>query len=345
MQTIQEMSPMAATQVTEARAMQAITHRSYGEPEVLVCEEVKRPVPGEGEVLIRVHAAGASIGDHHIVTGKPYLVRLSPFGGFPRPRNTVPGAAMSGRVEAVGAKVTAFRVGDDVFGQALHGAFAEYLVMPADLLAKKPKNLSYEEAAAVPWGTTALQGLRDAGVLRAGERVLINGASGAVGTWAVQIAKALGAEVTAVCSTRNVAMVRELGADVVIDYTNEDFVKGGARFDVLMDMVGNRSLKDCKAVLVPGGRYVPCAAGAGDWVGPIVWILRAFLAFAFTKLYFKMFIQKLAARDLDVMRELIEAGKIRPVVERTYPLREVGEALRHVGAGRARGLTVIRIAE
>lgn len=345
MQTIQEMSPLAATTVNEARAMKAITHRSYGEPDVLVCEEVKRPVPGEDEVLIRVHAAGASIGDHHIVTGKPYLVRLSPFGGFPRPRNTVPGAAMSGRVEAVGAKVTAFRVGDEVFGQALHGAFAEYLVMPANLIAQKPKNLSFEEAAAVPWGTTALQGLRDAGGLRAGQRVLINGASGAVGTWAVQIAKALGAEVTAVCSTRNVAMVRELGADVVIDYTKEDFVKGGARFDVLMDMVGNRSLTDCKRVLLPGGRYVPCAAGAGDWVGPLVWILRAILAFAFTKLHFKMFVQKLDERDLVTMREWIEAGKVRPVVERVYPLREVGEALRHVGEGRARGLTVIRIAE
>lgn len=343
MQTIEEMSAMAATQVSEARSMRAITHRHYGGPEVLVCEEVQRPAPGEDEVLIRVHAAGVSIGDHHIVTGKPYLVRLSPFGGFPRPRNTVPGAAMSGRVEAVGAKVTAFRVGDEVFGQALHGAFAEYLVMPAVLIALKPKNLSFEEAAAVPWGTTALQGLRDAGGLRAGERVLINGASGAVGTWAVQIAKALGAHVTAVCSTRNIEMVRGLGADVVIDYTKEDFAKDGARFDVLMDMVGNRALKHCKRVLVPGGRYVPCAAGAGDWVGPIVWILRALLAFAFTKLHFRMYVQKLAAEDLIAMRTWIEAGKMRPVVERTYALAEASEALRHVGEGHTRGLTVLRI--
>ena len=344
MQVIQETNPVAAKAVTHALAMKAITHRAYGEPDVLVPEEIARPTPGEDEVLIRVHAAGASIGDHHIVTGKPYLVRLSPFGGFPKPRNLVPGAAMSGRVEAVGAKVTGFRVGDDVFGQALHGAFAEYLVMPAKLVAIKPKNLSYEEAAAVPWGTTALQGLRDAGGLRAGQRVLINGASGAVGTWAVQIAKALGAEVTAVCSTRNVEMVRALGADVVVDYTKEDFVAGGARFDVLMDMVGNRSLSDCKRVLLPEGKYVPCAAGRGDWVGPLVWILRAFLAFAFTKQHFKMFMQTLVASDLVVMRELIEAGKIRPVVERTYALAEVGEALRHVGEGRARGLTVIRVA-
>ena len=344
MQAIQDTNPLAAKAVTHALAMKAITHRAYGEPDVLMSEEIARPTPGEDDVLIRVHAAGVSIGDHHIVTGKPYLVRLSPFGGVPKPRNLVPGAAMSGRVEAVGAKVTGFNIGDDVFGQALHGAFAEYLVMPSKLVAIKPKNLSYEEAAAVPWGTTALQGLRDAGGLRAGQRVLINGASGAVGTWAVQIAKAFGAEVTAVCSTRNVEMVRALGADVVVDYTKEDFVAGGARFDVLMDMVGNRSLSDCKRALLPAGKYVACAAGRGDWVGPLVWILWAFLAFAFTKQHFKMVVQTLVASDLVAMRELIEAGKIRPVVDRTYALGEVGEALRHVGEGRARGLTVVRVA-
>ena len=172
--------------------MKAIVHRNYGDPDVLTVGEVEMPVPGHDDVLIRVVAAGVSIGDHHIVTGKPYLVRLSPFGGFPRPKHKVPGATMSGCVVAVGAGVTGFRVGDEVFGQALNGAFAEFLVMPAKLVAHKPNNLSFEAAAAVPWGTTALQGLRDAGRVQAGERVLVNGASGAVGTWAVQLAKSLG---------------------------------------------------------------------------------------------------------------------------------------------------------
>ena len=194
--------------------MYAIVHRKYGTPDVLAYEEIERPVPGDEDVLVRVHAAGASIGDYMIVTGKPYLIRLSPFGGFPRPRNLVPGACMAGRVEAVGRKVTTFRPGDEVYGEAAPtGAFAEYFAVPAKLIAPKPSNLSFEEAAATPWGVNALQGLRDAGGLKAGQNVLINGASGGVGTWAVQIAKALGAHVTAVCSTRNVAMVRALGAE------------------------------------------------------------------------------------------------------------------------------------
>ena len=255
---------------TQTAVMKAVVHREYGEPDVLSVGQVAKPIPGEADVLIRVIAAGASIGDHHIVTGKPYLVRLSPFGGIPRPKHPVPGGAMAGRIEAVGAKVTGFRVGDEVFGQAQNGALAEYLVMPATLVALKPKNLSFEEAAAVPWGTTALQGLRDAGGLKAGDRVLVYGASGAVGTWAVQLAKSMGAHVTAVCSTRNIDLVRSLGADAIIDYTKTDFVQGGARFDVLMDMVGNRALADCKAVLKAGGATcrarVAAATGSGPWL-------------------------------------------------------------------------------
>lgn len=327
----------------QTAVMKAVVHRQYGEPDVLSIDQIARPVPGADDVLIRVVAAGASIGDHHIVTGKPYLVRLSPFGGFPRPKNPVPGAAMSGRIEAVGAKVTDFRVGDEVFGQALNGAFAEYLVMPARLVARKPKNLSFEEAAAVPWGTTALQGLRDAGGVKAGDRVLMYGASGAVGTWAVQLAKSMGAHVTAVCSTRNVELVRSLGADEVIDYTKTDFVQGGARFDVLMDMVGNRSLSDCKAVLKPGGRYVPCSGGGGDWIGPLARIVGGLLTFLTGGKRFKMFMQDVNAADLVVMRDLIEGGKVKPVVERTWSLAETGAALHHVGTGHSRGLNVIRI--
>jgi NADPH:quinone reductase-like Zn-dependent oxidoreductase len=328
---------------TQTAVMQAVVHRQYGEPDVLSIDQVTRPVPGADDVLIRVVAAGASIGDHHVVTGKPYLVRLSPFGGFPRPKNPVPGAAMAGRIEAVGAGVKDFRVGDEVFGQALNGAFAEYLVMPARLVTLKPKNLSFEEAAAVPWGTTALQGLRDAGGLQAGDRVLVYGASGAVGTWAVQLAKSMGAHVTAVCSTRNVDLVRSLGADEVIDYTQTDFVQGGARFDVLMDMVGNRALSDCKAVLKPGGRYVPCSGGGGDWIGPLARIVGGLLTFLTGGKRFRMFVQNVNAADLVVMRDLIEGGKVKPVVERTWSLAETGAALQHVGTGHSRGLNVIRI--
>ncbi len=326
------------------RAMKAIIHHQYGEPDVLTLGEVETPVPGADDVLIQVVAAGISIGDHHIVTGKPYLVRLSPFGGFPRPTHKVPGAAMSGRVAAVGARVTGFVVGDEVFGQARNGAFAEYLKMPAKLVTHKPKTLSFEEAAAVPWGTTALQGLRDAGQLRDGERVLVNGASGAVGTWAVQLAKSLGAHVTAVCSTRNVELVRSLGADEVIDYTQSDFVEGGARFDVLMDMAGNRSLSDCKRVLNAGGRYVPCSGGDGDWLGPFVRIIGGLLVFSVGGKSVKMFMQKLNAVDIVVMRELIDAGTMRPVVERVWSFPEVGAALKHVGTGHSQGLNVVRIA-
>lgn len=329
--------------VAATTPMKAIVHREYGAPGGLQVGEVERPTPGDEDVLVRVVAAGASIGDHHVVTGKPYLVRLSPFGGFPRPKNPVPGAALAGRVEAVGAKVTGFRVGDEVFGQALNGAFAEYLVVSAKLVAHKPKNLSFEGAAAVPWGTTALQGLRDAGKLKAGERVLIVGASGAVGTWAVQLAKSMGAHVTAVCSTRNVELVRSLGADEVIDYTTTDFVTRGQTWDVFFDAVGNRSLSDCKRVLSAGGRYVPCSGGGGDWVGPFVRIIGGLLTFLFGGKRFCMFVQSLNAADLEVMRGLVEAGTVKPVVERTWPLAETGAALEHVGQGHSRGLNVIRV--
>lgn len=327
-----------------SRTMQAIVHPRYGTPEVLVVEEVARPVPGDDDVLVRVHAAGASIGDHHVVTGKPYLIRLSPFGGLPRPRNRVPGTSMAGRVEAVGAKVTMFRPGDEVFGEAPSGAFAEYAVVPAKRLAPRPSNLSFEEAAAAPWGVTALQGLRDAGGLVAGQRVLVNGASGGVGTWAVQIARALGAEVTAVCSTRNVEMVRALGADEVIDYTRQDFAEGGARFDLMLDTVGNRSLSDCKRALVPRGVYVSCSGGGGDWVGPLFRLAGMLVTSWFTSQKLTSFLVAPNQEDLLFLKGLVEAGKARPVIERCHALSEVADALRHVGEGHARGQHVIRIA-
>jgi len=322
--------------------MRAIIHRHYGSPALLELGEVERPRLSDDSVLVRVHAASANIGDHHVVTGKPYLIRLSPYGGVPRPKNRVLGATMSGRVEAVGANVTTFRRGDEVFGQATSGAFAEYLVMPANMLALKPTNLSFEEAAATPWATTALQAFR-AGGLKAGHKILINGASGGVGTWAVQIAKAMGAEVTAVCSARNVEMVRALGADEVIDYTKDDFVTGGARFDVMLDLVGNRSLSDCRSVLVPGGSYVPCSAGGGDWAGPFIRILAGMVSFLFTSRRMKLFVNTPSRDDLLTLKGLVEAGKARPVIERRYELGEVAAALTHVGEGHARGQTVIQV--
>jgi NADPH:quinone reductase-like Zn-dependent oxidoreductase len=326
------------------QTMRAIVHRKYGTPDVLEYVEIERPVPGDEDVLVRVHAAGASIGDYIIVTGKPYLIRLSPFGGFPRPRNRVPGACMAGRVEAVGAKVTTFRPGDAVYGEATPtGAFAEYFVVPAKLIAPKPSNLSFEEAALAPWGVNALQGLRDSAGLKAGERVLINGASGGVGTWAVQIAKALGAHVTAVCSTRNVEMVRALGADDVIDYTNQDFVAGGRRFDVVLDTVGNRSVSAYRSVLLPTGAFVSCTGGTSmfPWLFRMAWML---LASRFTSQKLTTFMASPNQKDLLALKALVEAGKLKPVIDRRYALRDVADALRHVGERHARGQTVIQVA-
>ena len=243
----------------------------------------------------------------------------------------------------MGAKVSTFRVGDEVFGQAAHGAFAEYVVVPAKQLALKPTNLSFEEAAAVPWGATALQGMRAAG-LKAGQRVLVNGASGGVGTWTVQIARAMGAHVTAVCSARNLEMVRALGADEVLDYAKDDFVKGGARFDVMMDLVGNRPLSECRSVLTPTGTYIPCSGGGGKWVGPMFRILGGLIGSLFSRQKFKTYVMVPNHDDLVFLKDLVEAGKAKPVIERSYPFRELGRALEHVGEGHARGQIVTRIA-
>jgi NADPH:quinone reductase-like Zn-dependent oxidoreductase len=334
----------ATTVVSEAALpMRAIVHRRYGTPDVLASEKVERPVPGDDQVLVRVHAAGASIGDHHVVTGKPYVVRLSPHGGVLRPRSPVPGQVLAGRVEAVGAKVTTVRPGDEVYAYAPAGAFAEYAVVPVQRLAPKPANLSFEEAAATAWAVTPLQALRNMGGLRAGQKVLINGASGGVGSWAIQIAKALGAEVTAVCSGRNAEMVRALGADAVIDYTKEDFVTGGARFDLVFDTVGNRGLSDFKKVLSPTGTYVSCSGGNSSlrWM---VRLAKAALMSLFRRQKLKMFIVSPSRTDLLFLKALVEAHKAKPFIERRYPLCEVGDALRHVGGGHARGQVVIQIA-
>lgn len=325
----------------EGRTMHAITRRRYGSPDVLEYREVVRPIPGDHQVVVQVHAAGVSIGDHHILTGRPYVIRPS-IGGLLRPKHDIPGSAMAGRVEALGAGVTTWQLGDEVFGETTFGAFGEYVVVPAARLAPKPRNLTFEEAAATPWAVTPLQALRDAGGLKTGQKVLINGASGGVGTWAVQIAKALGANVTAVCSTRNLARMRALGADDVLDYTATDFVTLGPRFDLMLDTVGNRSLSECRSVLLPNGIFVSCSGGTSGmrWLVRMIGML---VTSRFTTRKLKPFIVSLNQPDLRVLTELVEAGKIRPFIERTYPLREAADALRHVGEGHAQGQTVIRV--
>jgi len=323
--------------------MHAVVRRSYGTPEVLAYEVIARPVPGDEEVLVQVHAANASIGDYHVVTGKPYLIRLTPFGGVPRPRNPVPGACMAGKVVAVGARVTGFRPGDEVYGQAAAGAFAEYVAVPAALIAPKPTNLSWDEAAAAPWAVAPLQALRDAGALERGQRLLINGASGGVGTGAVQIGKALGAHVTAVCSTRHVDMVRGLGADDVIDYTKTDFADGGPRFDLIFDTVGNRPLSAHRRVLVPEGTYVSCSGG-GSGAAWVLGLVRMRVASMFTRQQLKALFTTPNGDDLLFLKRLVEANQLKPVIERRFPLSEAGDALRHVGQRRSQGQTVIQIA-
>ncbi len=326
-----------------AAPMRAVVYRAYGEPDVLHLEELARPCPSANEVLVHVQAAGLSIGDHHVVTGKPYLIRLSPFGGLLRPRHPVPGTALAGKVDAVGVKVTAFRVGDEVFGQAKAGALAEYAVVPEGALALKPTWLSFEDASALPWAATAVQALRDAAGVKQGSQVLISGASGGVGTWAVQIAKALGARVTAECSTKNVDLVKGLGADEVVDYTQADIATGSARFDAMVDLVGNRSLRKCRGLLKPGGVYVACSGGGGDWVGPVVRIIRGLMAFAFSSQKFKAFVMTPKRADLIFLSELVKAGQAKPIIEHRCELSEVGGELMRIGTGHARGQTVVRV--
>jgi NADPH:quinone reductase-like Zn-dependent oxidoreductase len=323
--------------------MNAIVQPAYGSTAVLRFEQVERPALRDGEVLVRVHAASVNKGDVHLLTGTPYLVRLA--FGLSRPKHRIAGQDMAGTVEAVGPNVTALKPGDEVYGQMPGGAFAEYVCAPADILVPKPANLTFEQAAAVPIsGMTALQGLRDAGQLKPGQKVLINGASGGVGTFAVQIAKALGAEVTAVCSTRHVDKVRSLGANRVIDYTREDFARGPERYDVMLDLVGNRSLADCRAVLAPAGVFVSSAGSpGGNWIGPIVWMLKVMLAGMFGSQKMTMLMSRPRREDLLFLRSLIEAGKVTPVIERRYALRETAAAMGHVAEGHSQGKTVISV--
>lgn len=320
--------------------MKAIVYTKYGSPDVLQFKEVEKPAPTDGQILVKIYAASANPLDWHLMRASPFLARLA--GGLRKPKDPRLGADFAGRVEAVGANVAQFQPGDEVFG-ASTGAFAEYICVAESEVALKPANLSFEQAAAVPVAaTTALQGLRDTGQIHTGQRVLVNGASGGVGTFAVQIARAFGTEVTGVCSTRNLDMVRSIGADHAIDYMKEDFTRTGQHYDLIYDAVGNSSVSAYRRALNPGGTCV--VAGFTSLprlfehmlLGP----LRSKIG---DKKVGLMGTAQIKQQDLVSLRELLEAGKVTPVIDRRYSLREVPEAIRYLEAKHARGKVVITV--
>ena len=322
--------------------MKAIIYTNYGSPDVLRLEEVAKPTPLDNEVLIKVHAASANPLDWHLMRGEPFLARLE--NGFQKPKSSKFGADIAGRVEAVGQSVTQFREGDDVFGSIFQGGFAEYVCARESLLALKPANVSFQAAAAVPIAAlTALQGLRDKGQIRSGQKVLINGASGGVGTFAVQIAKSFGTEVTGVCSTRNVDRVRSIGADHVIDYTQEDFTRNGQQYDLIFDAVGNRSVSDLKRALSADGI---CAVAGFTSLSRLFQLvsLGAWVSMTGSKKIGMMETAKVDPKDLVILKDLLEAGKVVPVVDKCYPLSEGIEAIRYLAEGHPKGKVVISVA-
>ena len=332
-----------APRIADGReTMQAVTYRCYGSPEVLEVGTVEKPVPGPDQVLVRVRAAAVNPLDWHYMRGSPYLMRL--MSGIGRPADTRLGRDFAGVVEAVGESVSRFDPGDEVFGGA-GGAFAEYVVVrETAAIAKKPANVSFEEAASVPVAAiTALQAIRDHGQLEAGQAVLINGASGGVGTFAVQIAKSMGAEVTGVCSTRNVDMVRSIGADHVIDYKKEDYTHSDRRYDLIVDMVGNHSPRQNLRALEPNGRLVLVGGGKGDWIEPLKGPLRARLLDPFAEQGIVSMLARLRADDIGALAGLMENGAVRPVIDRQFSLQEVPAALEYSETGRARGKIVINV--
>ena len=319
--------------------MKAIVYTHYGPPDVLKLEEVEKPAPQDNEVLVKVHAASVNAADWHILRGKPFLVRLMGF-GLLKPKNKILGGDIAGRVEAVGRNVKQFQPGDEVFGN-IRGGFAEYVCAREDALVLKPANLSFEEAAAIPIAAvTALQGLRDKGQIQPGQKVLINGASGGVGTFAVQIAKSFGAEVTGVSSTRNVDMVRSIGADQVIDYTQEDFTQNGQRYDLILAANGYHWISDYKRALSPKGMYVMTGGSMAQMFQAM--LLGPLISMTGSKKMGNL-MAKLNQKDLVFMQDLLEAGKVVPVIERSYPLGETAEAIRYLEEGHARGKVVITV--
>jgi NADPH:quinone reductase-like Zn-dependent oxidoreductase len=324
--------------------MKAIVYREYGSPDVLSLEDVPEPVVGDDEVLVRVHACAVNPGDAYLLAGVPYFLRLS--SGLRRPKHPVLGLAVAGQIEKMGTGATQFRQGDEVYAEAPRGGFAEYVAIPEAAVAAKPANLTFGEAAGVPVsGVTALQALRDVGRVQPGRHVLVNGASGGVGTFAVQIAASLGAEVTAVCSGGNADLVRSIGADHVVDYTRDDFTAGGPRYDLIMDNVGNRSLSDLRRALARGGTLIPNSnEGGGRLLGGF--LPRAVQALAvspFVSQRLRPFSATGKSEDLVALAELIAAGEVTTVVDRTYALGDTAEALRYYLQGHARGKVVITV--
>ena len=314
--------------------MKAIVQNEYGSPEVLKLKEIDKPVIKDEEVLVRVRAAALNAGDIFSLRGNPWLARFTV--GFPKPKDYILGWDMAGRVERVGKNVTRFQPGDEVFAACSH-TLAEYTCVAEDILAQKPTNLTFEQAAAVPTAAiTALQGLRDAGKLQPGQKVLINGASGGVGTFAVQIAKALGAEVTGVCSTRNVDMLHSIDADHVIDYTKEDFTQSDRRYDLILDNVANHSFSDLRCALTPQGVILPNSGHGG-----MGYVFKAFLLSPFVNQIGSMYLARPNNKDLVFLKNLIESGKITPVIDRTYSLSDTPEAFRYLEEVHAQGKVVI----
>lgn len=322
--------------------MQAIRQYCYGSPDTLVFDAVEKPAVGDDQVLVKVHAASANPLDWHYMRGAPYIMRME--AGLGAPKASEFGVDFSGTVEAVGSKVTRFKPGDEVFG-GRSGAFAEYVAVREErAIALKPANISFEQAAAVPIAAvTALQALRDDGKVQRGTKVLINGASGGVGTFAVQIAKSMGAQVTGVCSTRNLELVRSLGADHVIDYTQVNFTEGTQRYDVIIDLVGSHGLFAYARVLEPDGRLVIVGGPDGKWLGPLAAPLKAVLLDPFIDQPMGMMLSSLDPADLQVLAGLMQSGAVTPVIDRSYALRDVPEAIRYLEGGHARGKVVIRV--
>jgi NADPH:quinone reductase-like Zn-dependent oxidoreductase len=343
--TISHNAPCTAapTLASGATPMNAIQYRCYGPPEVLKLEQVSRPVPDDDALLVRVHAASVNPLDWHFMRGEPYIMRMQ--AGVGAPKDTRMGVDFAGTVEQVGKSVTRFKPGDQVFGGA-SGAFGEYVtVRESRGVARMPANVSYEQAAAIPIAAvTALQALRDQGHVKAGHKVLINGASGGVGTFAVQLAKVMGANVTAVCSTRNVEMVASLGADRVYDYKNVDFVAKGDRYDVIIDTVGNRDLRDLQKVLEPGGIAVVVGGPSdGPWLGALKGPLKMIFYRPFADGEFKFFLAKLDQQDLQYLASLMEAGRLKSVIDKTYPLAQAPAAVAYLEEGHARGKVIIKV--
>jgi NADPH:quinone reductase-like Zn-dependent oxidoreductase len=326
-----------------ATLMKGIVYRCYGSPDVLRYEDIAKPTASDNEVLVKVHAASVNPLDWHYMEGTPYIVRMG--AGFGKPQNPRLGVDFAGTVEAVGKNVTRFKPGDEVFGGKF-GAFAEYVAVREDrALALKPSNLTFEQAASVPIAAiTALQALRDKGQVHPGQKVLVNGASGGVGTFAVQIAKSFGADVTGVCSTRNVDLVRSIGADRVIDYTREDFTKGAQHYDLIVDNVGTHSLLEYKRVLNPKGIFVMIGSTTpGNWFGWLATPVEALMLSPLVSQKFGMILAELNKDDLATLGTLMQSGKVTPVIDRRYKLSETPEALRYLEEGHARGKVVLTV--